>query len=102
MESHAETRRGFLASLLGAGLAGGLGPALAHAVADQPEDERSFVPLFDGKTLKGWHTNAERIFHGTGGNWQVEDGAITGEQNPPRQRRHPHDGPVVRRLRAPP
>lgn len=39
--------------------------------------------LFDGKTLKGWHKNPDRIGHGTGGTWQVEDGVITGEQDPP-------------------
>jgi hypothetical protein len=42
-----------------------------------------WIELFDGKTLKGWHKNPERIGHGTGGNWQVEDGVITGEQDPP-------------------
>lgn len=39
--------------------------------------------LFDGKSLKGWHKNRERIGHGTGGSWKVEEGAITGEQDPP-------------------
>lgn len=42
-----------------------------------------WITLFDGKSLSGWHKNPERIGHGTGGNWQVEDGAITGEQDPP-------------------
>src|SRR6476661_8661144 len=42
-----------------------------------------WTELFDGKSLKGWHKNPERIGHGTGGNWQVEDGAIAGEQDPP-------------------
>jgi len=45
--------------------------------------KRGFVDLFDGKTLSGWHTNTEKISHGTGGRWQVVDGAITGEQDPP-------------------
>lgn len=39
--------------------------------------------MFDGKTLKGWHKNPERIGHGTGGRWFVQDGAIQGEQDPP-------------------
>jgi hypothetical protein len=71
--------------VLGAGLAGGLLRDIAFADADteKPADEEGFVSLFDGKTLKGWHTNAEKIVHGTGGKWQVEDGAITGEQDPP-------------------
>jgi hypothetical protein len=46
-------------------------------------DKDGWVQLFDGKTLKGWHKNPNRIGHGTGGTWTVEDGAITGEQDPP-------------------
>ena len=42
-----------------------------------------WIELFDGKTLAGWHKNPMKIGHGTGGNWQVESGAITGEQDPP-------------------
>ena len=42
-----------------------------------------WVSLFDGTTLDGWHKNPERIGHGTGGQWTVEDGAITGQQDPP-------------------
>jgi hypothetical protein len=37
---------------------------------DDPKD-RGYVPLFDGKTLKGWHTLP-------GGKWEVKDGAIVG------------------------
>lgn len=40
-------------------------------------------PLFNGRDLQGWHTNAEKIGHGTGGRWTVEEGAIVGEQDPP-------------------
>lgn len=50
----------------------------AYAVADT-----GWIELFDGKSLKGWHKNPKKIGHGTGGNWQVEEGAITGEQDPP-------------------
>ncbi len=46
-------------------------------------DEEGFTPLFDGATLAGWHKNPRPIGHGTGGLWLVEDGAITGEQDPP-------------------
>ena len=46
-------------------------------------EEDDWINLFDGKSLAGWHKNPERIGHGTGGHWQVEDGAITGEQDPP-------------------
>jgi hypothetical protein len=45
--------------------------------------EEGFIPLFDGQTLDGWHKNPEPIGHGTGGQWTVEDGAITGQQDPP-------------------
>ena len=78
-------RRTFLAGMLGAGLAGGLLGCAAPGDTDneKPADEDGFIPLFDGKTLAGWHTNAEKIVHGTGGKWQVEAGAITGDQDPP-------------------
>ncbi|MBO56201.1 MAG: glycosyl hydrolase [Verrucomicrobiales bacterium] len=45
--------------------------------------ENDWIKLFDGKTLDGWHKNPQRIGHGTGGHWFVEDGAIVGEQDPP-------------------
>jgi len=45
--------------------------------------EAGFKPIFDGKTLTGWHKNPKRIGHGTGGSWTVEDGVISGEQDPP-------------------
>ncbi len=49
-------------------------------------DETGFVPIFDGKTLKGWHASA-RTGHSrasgnkSGGRWVVEDGAIVGSQD---------------------
>ena len=45
--------------------------------------EAGFKPVFDGKTLAGWHKNPEKIGHGTGGSWTVENGVIAGEQDPP-------------------
>jgi lysophospholipase L1-like esterase len=45
--------------------------------------EEGFISLFDGKTLKGWHKNPNKIGHGTGGIWLAEDGTITGSQDPP-------------------
>ncbi len=45
--------------------------------------EVGFESVFDGKTLAGWHKNPEKIGHGTGGRWTVEDGVISGEQDPP-------------------
>ncbi len=45
-------------------------------------DERGFKPIFDGKTLAGWHVSS-KTGHGTGGRWVVEKGAITGSQDKP-------------------
>ena len=56
--------------------------ALALTIPVHAADDE-YLSLFDGKTLNGWHKNPERIGHGTGGRWTVEDGAITGEQDPP-------------------
>ena len=72
-----------MAGLLGAGLAGRhLSDAVLGAATTNPSEE-GFVPIFDGKSLNGWHTNARPIIHGTGGKWRVEDWTITGEQDPP-------------------
>jgi hypothetical protein len=61
--------------------------AQAQAVndaADAKASDARWTPLFDGKTLKGWHKNPKKIGHGTGGNWTVEPGGVlAGEQDPP-------------------
>ena len=50
--------------------------------------EEGFVPLFDGKTLQGWHVSA-KTGHSrasknlSGGKWVVEDSAIIGSQDIP-------------------
>ncbi len=49
---------------------------------------QDFQPIFDGKTLKGWHvstkTNHSKTSEfKTGGRWVVENGAITGSQDIP-------------------
>ena len=49
----------------------------------EPGVEPGFRPLFNGRDLTGWHKNPEKIGHGTGGQWQVVNGAIEGEQDPP-------------------
>ena len=51
-------------------------------------DEQGFVPIFDGKTLSGWHISAQSGHSGTsknrtGGRWVVENGAIIGSQDIP-------------------
>jgi hypothetical protein len=51
--------------------------------SDSSAAEEGWIELFDGKTLDGWHKNPQKIGHGTGGQWTVEDGAITGQQDPP-------------------
>ena len=81
--NHASTRRSFLAGVVGAGVAGSVLGRAALGDAAAADGEEGYVPLFDGKTLAGWHANTEKIVHGTGGRWQVDDGAITGEQDPP-------------------
>lgn len=60
---------------------------LAIALPAQAADE-GFIPIFDGKTLTGWHVSAQtghsaKSDHKTGGKWVVENGAITGSQDIP-------------------
>jgi hypothetical protein len=61
---------------------------IGHAVAAgegalTPEEKRAgWVPIFDGKTLSGWHVSS-KTGHGTGGRWVVANGAIVGGQDPP-------------------
>lgn len=81
------TRRSLLRSAAGAGLAALAAPYVITAskafAADSVADADGYLRLFDGKTLNGWHKNPQRIGHGTGGKWEVKDGAIVGEQDPP-------------------
>ncbi len=81
MYQASSSRREFLtttttgaAAFVSSGLSSGL---FAHAA------ESDWIELFDGKSLKGWHKNPQKIGHGTGGIWRAEGGAITGEQDPP-------------------
>lgn len=57
--------------------------ASARAVDPPAADRDGWVSLFDGRSLDGWHKNPQRIGHGTGGRWRLEDGVIVGEQDPP-------------------
>ena len=57
------------------------------AGAQKPSDE-GFTPIFDGKSLAGWHVSAEsghsRISKNkTGGRWVVEEGVMVGSQDVP-------------------
>jgi hypothetical protein len=76
-------RRRFLVGMLGAGVGANWCGRWAFAQAEAAASEEGFTPLFDGKTLGGWHTNRQKIGHGTGGHWAVEEGAITRAQGPP-------------------
>jgi Domain of Unknown Function (DUF1080) len=59
------------------------GGLTASSQASEP-DADGWIELFDGKTLNGWHTNPEKIGHGTGGRWTIEPGGVlAGEQEPP-------------------
>jgi hypothetical protein len=50
--------------------------------------DKDFVPIFDGKTLDGWHISAKTGHsraskHESGGKWVIEEGAIIGSQDIP-------------------
>ena len=82
------TRRDFLkrSAAAGVGLVAApyvLTDSKVLAADEAKPDAEGFISLFDGETLAGWHKNPQRIGHGTGGLWEVKDGAITGEQDPP-------------------
>src|SRR6187431_2681633 len=49
----------------------------------RPKVEEGFVSIFDGKSLDGWwkHDKVPK-FH-VGGKWEVVDGMIVGDQDPP-------------------
>ncbi len=47
------------------------------------QSEQGFVSLFDGKTLKGWKKHMGLPASDIGGKWEVIDGAIAGDQDPP-------------------
>jgi len=82
MNTDNANRREFLAGMVGAGM----GIVCQSPVFGKDKEktvEKGFVPLFNGKNLDGWHTNTKKIVHGKGGSWKVEQGAITGGQDPP-------------------
>ena len=84
MKNHSQSRfmsrRECLAAVGAAGCLLQPGFSLAN---EQQSAAGGFESLFDGKTLDGWHTNPEKIGHGTGGRWTIDDGIIVGEQDPP-------------------
>ncbi len=58
-------------------------PNQGLAPSEKEAAEVGFVSLFDGKTLDGWwkHNKVPK-FH-VGGKWEVVDGVIVGDQDPP-------------------
>jgi hypothetical protein len=52
-------------------------PSVQRAADDQPYDLSGFTPIFDGKTLDGWH----RLGDYPEGTWEVKDGSIIGGQS---------------------
>jgi hypothetical protein len=64
--------------------------ALRSAAAEPQtgSPDPGFVPIFDGKSLAGWHVSAKTGHsraskNQTGGKWVVQDGAIVGSQDIP-------------------
>jgi hypothetical protein len=69
------------AALATAGLSG-------KEAAPVKPDKDGFRPIFNGKTLEGWHASAKTGHsaaskHKTGGRWVAEEGAIVGSQDIP-------------------
>ncbi|WP_291986467.1 DUF1080 domain-containing protein [Luteitalea sp.] len=56
------------------------GPGMHHIAAQAP---KASVALFDGKTLSGWHKPQGVPADYRGGKWDVIDGALVGDQDPP-------------------
>ncbi len=55
---------------------------LVPATADDARVPAGFTPIFNGKDLTGWHISRTN-HHGTTPDWKVENGVLTGMQNPP-------------------
>ncbi len=58
-------------------------PEKTQPAAPAAPDETGFVPLFDGKSLDGWKRHEGLPADNIGGKWEVIDGAIAGDQDPP-------------------
>jgi hypothetical protein len=60
----------------------------AFMPADAGKKESNWIPIFDGKSLDGWHVSAQtghskKSMNKTGGRWVAENGAIIGSQDIP-------------------
>ena len=76
-------RRAFIKSGIKSSLIAGTAVTSLHPFAFAAPKRKGWIELFDGKSLQGWHINPEKIGHGTGGQWEVENGVIAGQQDPP-------------------
>ncbi len=58
---------------------------VSHRETSPPVElwEEGFESIFDGKTLDGWKRHDGLPEDNIGGRWQVIDGAIAGDQDPP-------------------
>ena len=74
------TRRQFLETGTAIAIASVNSACRVPAVSPRPGPWKT---LFDGRSLEQWHPNPTRIGHGTGGLWRIEDGILTGRQDPP-------------------
>ena len=63
----------------------GCAAEVSQPKASQPAEslEPGFVSIFDGKTLQGWKHHDGLPEDNIGGRWQVIEGAIAGDQDPP-------------------
>jgi len=62
--------------------------AASFSMLSAQTNDPGFVPIFNGKSLSGWHPSAQTGHSGasknqSGGKWVVENGAITGSQDIP-------------------
>lgn len=55
----------------------------SDTASDPATDADDFVSLFDGTTLAGWERHMDLPEDQIGGKWEVVDGAIVGDQDPP-------------------
>lgn len=54
-----------------------------QGAADAGASTDGFVSLFDGESLEGWSRHTGLPEDQVGGKWEVQDGAIVGDQDPP-------------------
>ena len=58
-------------------------PACAGTRPAGSTAEEGFTSLFDGRSLDGWRRHETVPESDVGGKWEVVDGALTGDQDPP-------------------